>query len=216
MLNDQIRPQLETLSLEPGKPLLVVDADEVLVYFLRDFRHYVGAQGWDLRLTEYSLEAALHHRSQGHVGDRATALALIDAYFQERTAGMEAITGAARALSHLSDQAQIVVLTNLPHHAKSMREQNLRAHGIPYPVLTNHGGKGPVLHHLAERVGAPVAFVDDSPSQVRSARKHAPTVATHHFVGCDEARAVIPAPEDTPYLAETWEALVPHLEVALS
>lgn len=214
-LNDLVRPQIEALHLERGRPLLVVDADEVLVYFLRDFKHFVRQHGWELRLTEYSLESALHHLERAEIGGRDVALNLIDLFFAQHTHKMEAISGAANALDTISVDAQVIVLSNLPDHAKAARIANLRGHGISYPVLSNTGGKGRVLRYLAAQVDAPVAFVDDSPSQVESARKHAPMVATYHFVGCDEARAVIPAPADTPYVAENWAALTPYLRDTL-
>ncbi|MGB0498851.1 MAG: hypothetical protein ACPGID_10975, partial [Rubricella sp.] len=105
--------------------------------------------------------------------------------------------------------------TNLPHAARSARIDNLAEHGIAWPVVTNSGGKGPAIAALAARAEAPVVFIDDSPSQIRSAKAHAPAVTPVHFVGCDFARSVIPAAEGVGEGLRDWDAAADAIRTAV-
>jgi hypothetical protein len=85
-------------------------------------------------------------------------------------------------LRKLGENADIVMLTNLPHSAGDHRRENLAALDLPYPVITNSGPKGPAINLMASKVNAPVVFIDDSPSFIASAHEHAPHVKLVHFV----------------------------------
>ncbi len=215
VIADATRDQLDGLALQRGRPLLVLDADEVLVYFLRHFRTYLDGRGWDLDLTTYRLDAALKHRGDGRTATREEGLAFIDAFFAEETSRQEPIPGAAEAVARLSGRAQVVVLTNLPHHARETRIRNLAAHGLSHPVVSNRGGKGPALARLAGRVAAPVIFVDDSKAQIDSAAEHAPAVRRLQLIGCDYAAPALPRSAMAEETAFSWNAAAPWIDTAL-
>ncbi|QPH53370.1 HAD family hydrolase [Pontivivens ytuae] len=215
MIPEITREQLDRLSLERGRPLLVLDADEVLVYFLRHFRVFLDARGWELDLTTYRLDAALKHRGEGRTATREEGLAFIDRFFAEETPQQEAIPGAAEAVARMAERAQVVVLTNLPHHARAARVGNLARHGLAYPVVSNSGGKGPVLAALAERTVAPVVFVDDSKAQIDSAAKHAASVRRLQLIGCDYAAPALPRSEQAERTALNWDEAAPWIRAAL-
>lgn len=65
---DETRDQISALNLSMDKPLLIVDADEVLVQFLQPFTKYLNALDWQIHLTEYRLEYAIR-RAGGLVAD---------------------------------------------------------------------------------------------------------------------------------------------------
>lgn len=192
-LAPHIRAQMDALPLVLGKPLLVVDADEVLVHFVRHFEQFVAQRNWRLNITGYSLEGAMSRPLTGEIASVETTLSMIDAFFEAETLAQTEIPGAAAALADLSRDAQIIVLTNLPHAARASRVENLAALGIGYPLVTNTGGKGPLLAEMQHRVAAPMVFVDDSPHQIASARRHAPAVQALQFIGCSYARELIPS-----------------------
>ncbi|MGB0499143.1 MAG: hypothetical protein ACPGID_12450, partial [Rubricella sp.] len=115
MIRGIVARQLSALEIARHRPLLIVDADEVLVHFLCHFRDWLPTRGWQLDLSDYSLDTALVDRGTGRRGSRDDALAEIDAFFASETQRQKAIPGAARALARLSSEMQIVILTNLPH-----------------------------------------------------------------------------------------------------
>lgn len=200
----ETRRELEALEIEAGRPLLAVDADEVLVDFAGHLGEFAGGLGLELRLERYDLEGAFRDRETGRRLGFDEAIGVIDRFFAEETVRQRAIAGAAEALARLSGQAQIIVLTNVPRHARGARAENLSGLGMPFPVVANTGGKGRALAWLAERAGAPVAFVDDSPSQIASAKRRAPGVLRLHFVGSDYVARVIPTSPDADHRVACW------------
>lgn len=197
--------QLETLDLDPARPLLVVDADEVLVVFAADLARFVGDLGIDMHLTQYKLEGAMTVRRTGLPVPFDETIALIDRYFETEAAAQAPIAGAAEALARLEPLAQIVVLTNVPAHARAARIARLAALEMAYPLIENNGGKGPALAWMAQRAGAPAAFVDDSPNQIESAAADAPDIRRVHFVGSALVADIMPACPEAHHRVADWD-----------
>lgn len=200
--------QIEAAGLVAGRPLLAVDADEVLVHFAPHLDRWLAGLGWRLALTEYRLDGAIRRADTGEAAGQDQGRALLHRFFDEETHRQEAMAGAAEGLAALAPHAQIVVLTNVPKPARAARVANLAGHGIPFPVIVNEGGKGPALADLARRAAAPVAFIDDSPGQIVSARRHAPAVRRIHFTGSDYLRPVMPVVPEADHSIGDWPSLV--------
>lgn len=200
-----VAAELGALSLARGRPLLAVDADEVLVRFAAPFKTWLEGEGFGFDLSEYRLDTAIRSPG-GDVLTREEITPLVWGFIEARTAHQPAAEGAADALARLSEVAQIVVLTNAPARVRAQRVRNLAALGMDYPVVINEGGKGRALNWLAARAEAPVVFVDDSPAQHVSAAKRAPDVARLHLVACPMVAGVVgPAPAAQHHPAD-WAA----------
>lgn len=189
-LDPRVAAELEAADIQPGRPLIAVDADEVLVHFAEHFRDHCAARGIQFSLIEYRLDTALRH-ADGRPLDRAEITPLIWEFIETETRNQRAIDGAAEGLAALAETAQVVVLTNAPAKMRADRIANLADLGMAYPVVMNEGGKGRALRWLAARAGAPVAFIDDSVDQHRSAAKHAPDVRRVHMVAPEILRPII-------------------------
>lgn len=203
---ERVRVQLESLTLDPGRGLLAVDADEVLVVFAAHLARFVRALGYEMRLTEYRLEGAITRADTGAAVAFEDTLALIDRYFADQAACQEPISGAAAALSRLSRLAQVVVLTNVPRHARAARVARLAELGMDYPLIENAGGKGPALAWMAARSGAPVAFIDDSPSQIASVAAAVPRALRLHFAGSAFVARLMPDCPEANMRVPDWAA----------
>lgn len=202
-LPETVLAQLEALSLDPGRPLIAVDADEVLVHFARHLADHVAAQGYRMRLTEYRLEGAIRDAATGEPVPFDGAIALIGRFFAEEVHRQEAIDGAAAALARLSARAQVVVLTNVPEEARAGRVENLAGLGMAYPLVQNVGGKGPALAWMAART-ARAAFLDDSAGQIASVRKAVPGAFCLHFRGSPYIAGVLPACAEADRAVADW------------
>lgn len=202
---DAVAEQLATLDLDPARPLLAVDVDEVVVGLAAHLGAYAAENGYALRLTEYKLDGALW-RADGREASREEFKTLFDGFFQTQTRHQRAYPGAADALRALSSQVQIVILTNVPFHARADRVANLAGQGIDYPLIANAGPKGPALRWLGERATR-AAFIDDSPAQLASAAHYAPEIARIHFVGDDALRGHLRHVQDAQHRAENWPTL---------
>ncbi len=203
-LDPEVLAQLRALPIVPGRPLLAVDADEVLVYLAEHLARYLATIGFDMRLTQYQLEGSIFPAGCDVPVPFDDCLRLIDRFFDDETLNQVALPGAAAALARLSEQAQVVVLTNVPRHARDLRRRNLAALGMDYPMGENAGGKGKALCWMVAHAGAPVAFVDDSLKQHESAARRAPEVTRVHFVGAGHLRRILPESPAAHHRVEGW------------
>lgn len=203
-LHDLVRPQLDALVLVPGRPLVVTDADEVLFFFLEGFEAYLEDHGHYLDLTSFALIGNVKVAGSGAMATAEAAAVLLDGFFRERTAIMKAVPGAAAALAALSLRAQIVVLSNLPDWAREAREQALELNGMAFPVVVNTGLKGAAVRHMAERVAAPVFFLDDIPRNHMSVAMAAPQVMRLHFVADGRLQKLIGPAEHCTHRVDDW------------
>lgn len=213
-LPPRVERELALAGVAPGRPLLAVDADEVLVHFAEDFAAWLAAMGYGFRLTEYRLDGAILGRD-GAPLPRAEIGPLIWGFIDAETKNQRAIDAAAETLARLAREVQIVVLTNAPAKARACRVANLAAHGMDYPVVMNEGGKGRAMRWLAERAEAPAAFVDDSAEQLASVAAHAPETARLHLVGPALLKPLVGRAEAAAHHPEDWRAAEAAIRRAL-
>lgn len=200
-----VADQLAALELDRGRPLLAVDVDEVIVGLAGHLAEYAAERGFALRLTGYRLDGALW-RADGTAASPEEFTTLFKGFFDAQTRHQRVYPGAAETLRALSGRVQVVILTNVPMHARADRVANLAGHGIDYPLVANTGPKGPALRWMAERAGR-AAFIDDSPSQLASAAAQAPGVARIHFVGDETLRGFLEDVEAAQHRGESWAGM---------
>lgn len=210
MISDITARQIGTLRFS-GRPLVICDVDEVVVHFTRDFESFIGAHGLWLDPASFALSGNIRHALDNSPADDQLIMDLVGRYFADRTLHQEPIEGAIDALLHIGKTADVVMLTNLPHTAGDDRRQNLERHGLPYPVVTNSGPKGPAIAELSRLARQPAVFIDDSPSFIASAHAHAPDVHLVHFLH-DERFARHVEPMDYVSLrTASWSEARPHI-----
>ncbi len=203
--------QLETLTFT-GRPLVICDVDEVIVHFTRDFEHFIAAENLWLDTASFALHGNIKCRDTGHPAEDHRVTKLIDRFFDERTRHMEPIDGAIESLLHIGETADVVLLTNLPHTSGSDRRENLSGHGLPFPVVTNSGPKGPAIRDLLRRaMRRDAVFIDDSPHFISSAYVHAPDVHLIHFLHDHRFARHIETPDYVSLRTGLWEEAKPHI-----
>ena len=211
MISDITLAQLETLAFS-GRPLVICDVDEVIVHFTRDFESYIGLEDLWLDTSSFALNGNIKCRNTGRPAEDARVATLIDRFFEERTRHMETIDGAVDSLLHIGEVADVVLLTNLPHTAGDHRRANMADHGLPYPVVTNSGPKGPAIRDLLRRAGRKDAvFIDDSPQYLSSAYEHAPEVHLVHFLHDDRFARHIEPLDFVSLRTGQWSEAKPHI-----
>jgi len=193
LISEITQGQLATLSVSGNRPLVICDVDEVIVHFTRDFEDYIGLHGLWLDTSSFALNGNIRHRESNAPAPEAQVADLIGSFFEDRTRHMQTIDGAVSSLLAFAKTADVVLLTNLPHTAGDHRRENLKSHGLPFPVVTNSGPKGPAIRDLASRTTKPTVFIDDSPAFITSAHEYAPDVHLIHFLHDDRfARHIEP------------------------
>ncbi|MEX6725042.1 HAD family hydrolase [Parapedomonas caeni] len=198
------------------RPLLICDADEVLVAFIEPLARFLNGHDYDLHLESFALTGNIRHRTSGAVADRPTVARLISDYFDSSLETAPAVPGAAGALAAIAEVADVVVLTNVEEAHRQRRQAALASLGMPYPVLANQGPKGEAVRGLAATRRGPVLFVDDLPPHHTSVAQTAPHVHRLHFVADPRLRSLIPAAPDAHARIDDWSEALPYIQRALA
>jgi hypothetical protein len=189
--------------LTPGRPLLVVDADEVILRFVDGFDRFLNSGGLYLDLTSYRLHGNVKRRDDGKPVLDVEVTALLDEFRRELDS-LELVEGAAEALAALKPRLDIVVLTNISPAQAAARQRNLAAHGLDLPLVANSGLKGPAIKALTAHAGRPCFFVDDIPQNLASAAETVPEVWRIHLIGDDRLKPLLPPAARAHLRAENW------------
>ncbi|MGH6786815.1 MAG: HAD family hydrolase [Novosphingobium sp.] len=168
-----------------SRPLIVSDCDEVLLHMVAPFRDWLGEEhGVAFSMTGNDFSKALTRQDTGDLVEGPEIWRLLNLFFDTEMHRQQPIAGAVEAIGRLSEQAEVVILTNLGDHRLDPRTAQLRAHGIDARVFTNQGPKGPALQAiLAEYRPARALFIDDLPQHHLSVAEVAPRVTRLHLCG---------------------------------
>ena len=204
MLSEEISNQIETLELDPDRPLVISDADEVLLQFMRQFEIYLDRNDMWIDLSSFRLQGNIKYKGSDEAVDM-TNRNIINDFFAAETLNFSPVEGAAEALTALSKEAQIIILTNLPLAQKSERQINLSKHGMDYPVIVGSGLKGPAVKSLGEKINAPLFFLDDIPHNINSVAKYVPTSGRIHMIADPRLSKLIGAAEGASARIDQWQ-----------
>ncbi len=211
-----LRQQLESVDIEPHRPLLISDADEVLFAFMVCFERYMERRGAYFDCVSYRLNGNIHSQSDKRPLSAPEVKDLINGFFREETRDISPIVGAATTLQTLSKRMQVVVLSNVPLEQHDDRRHALVRHGMDYPLIANTGSKAPAVQILAARTKAPVVFIDDSPSHHREVAELSHDVRRIHYVGDARLSALLDPAEHSHYRADSWDDIKRHIEEHLA
>lgn len=204
MLSEEISNQIETLELDPDRPLVISDADEVLLQFMRQFEIYLDRNDMWIDLSSFRLQGNIKYKGSDKAVDM-TNRNIIDDFFAAETLNFSPVEGAAEALNALSNEAQVIILTNLPLAQKSERQINLSKHGMDYPVIVGSGLKGPAVKSLGEKINAPLFFLDDIPHNINSVAEYVPKSGRIHMIADPRLSKLIGAAEGASARIDQWQ-----------
>ncbi|MGI9372461.1 MAG: hypothetical protein ACR2OJ_08190 [Hyphomicrobiales bacterium] len=185
MLHEITAQHISELTIDTNKPLVICDVDEVVLHFVRGLENYLETQGLWLDPASFALNGNIKEIASNTPIENSRVGPLLKHFFATCVGSLDAIEGAADALDELSDSADVVMLTNMPHDYRDARIENLHGHGMPYPVVSNTGSKGAAIHALASEVTKPVFFLDDTPDNLHSSADTCPDVINIHFIQDD-------------------------------
>lgn len=206
--------QIAALSLDT-RPLLVLDVDDVVLEFLRPFMKFLDGQDHELALKTFKLNGNIRHRATGELADKDAVAALITTFFDAQAEWQTLAEGAAPAIARMAEEAEIVMLTAMPHRFRATRRAYLDALGLPYPLVTTETSKGPALKRLRGDSGRPVAFVDDMPVNHESVLATVPDAHAFHLMSMPEIRSLLPPLPDGVHVVDSWQEAAPKIANAL-
>lgn len=206
--------QIAELSLDT-RPLLVLDVDDVLLEFIRPFIRYLDSKGFSLSFDSFRLHGNVRHLKTGEAAGHDTVTEMITDFFDKQAAWQTVTDGAAAALGGLGGSVEIVLLTAMPHRHREQRREHLAAIGLPYPLVTTEAAKGPALASLRGESGRPVAFVDDMPHNLVSARQSLPDAHLFSYMAMPAMRKLLPPVADGVIAVDDWTLAGPMIARAL-
>ncbi len=209
-------PVLQNGLIQSGRPVVVCDADEVLLRFLADLEAFMPSRGVYLDLQGYALTGAIKRSDDGVALAQADVSLLLKAFYAERGAELTPVEGAAEALARLSERAQIVVLSNVAPEIAAARRENLRRAGMDYPVIANAGLKGEMVRLLADEAGAPAAFIDDIAHHHASVAESAPETHRVHFIADPRLFRLASPSRHAALFTSDWAEAAADIERALA
>ena len=205
------KKQISKLNIDPNLPLMIFDADEVLVHFAEPFAIYIKKHNHRLHLTGYRLDNAIKKADTDEVADPDTAKDLVWGFINEETKSQPAAKGAPQALKKLQAYAQIIILSNVPNSVHDDRVANLKSLNMDYPLISNEGMKGPAVKEILRNHKAQSFFIDDNPYQVESVYNDNQQTVCVHFSVCDLVKPYMPKAVGASIEPTSWEDLVAQL-----
>ncbi len=211
----EVSRQIAALRIEPARPLIVCDADEVVAEFMSALERYMNRQGLYFTWESYRLNGNIRRTADDSAIERAQVSALIEGFYDACIDSLQPVDGAAAALEALSRRAQIVVLSNLPPGQRARRRRWLDRHGLGYPLVANTGAKGPAVRALAARADAPAFYRDDSAPHPQRVARDAAHVHRLHFVANPRLARLAERAPDCHWRIDGWPAARALIEAEL-
>jgi hypothetical protein len=195
-----------TVPVVTGRPLLILDADEVILAFARGLDRFLARYGCYLDLVSYRLHGNVRRRDGNAPLMNIEVTALLDE-FRAELDWLEPINGALETIAELRQRMDVIVVSNVTPEQAPARLRNLAKLGFAVPLLANSGPKGPAVKTLAARAGAMAFFVDDVPMHHASVAELAPEVFRIHFVGDERLKPLMPASPDAHLRVDNWNEI---------
>ncbi|MEP3047572.1 MAG: hypothetical protein ABJL55_11560 [Roseibium sp.] len=198
------------------RPLIICDVDEVILHMILHLEQYLGERDLIFLNHEYRLTGNIAHRENRTPLHADQVRKHLMQFFDEESHRQTMVTGANDALRSLSEDWEIVLLTNLPgHHNKSSRETLLAGMGVPYPVLTNSGPKGGAVAALAAGRSLPVVFIDDSPTNHTSVQASLPSSTQIQFIADQRFLKSVKPDKHIDLLTGDWQETAAFIRTIL-
>lgn len=217
-LHEDVARQIADLNIDPDRPIVISDADEVVLQFVAGLEAFLDVQSRPmfLDLTSFALTGNIRYADTAEALDAVDVKALLASFFEQRTEHLSPVPGAAEALAAISSRAQIVILSNVPIGQRDARQRSLQRHGMNFPVIANSGAKGPAVAQIVSDVMAPAFFLDDIPHNITSVAQASADVVRMHFVADPRLARLVDPPDDCHFHGGDWPTARAFIEVALA
>lgn len=200
-------PNLIEMGLNPARPLLIVDVDEVLGLFMQGFGRFLEGRGLEFRIERFALFQNIYRPGEREHLPLDEGKIHFDDFFRYAGCEMDPAPGGAEALRALSEKAGVVILTNAPGEGRLARARWLGRHGLDYPLVLNSGPKGPLAASLVAQVSGPAVFIDDLIPNLDSVAEHAPQVTRFQSVADPRLQPLAPSAPDRHRRIDDWADL---------
>ena len=200
--------QLKSLSLNTTRPVIISDADEVILHFSEILSEYLLGKGMYVIFDSYSLEGNVKYTDTDKPVDSSLFKELLDDYFENNVEKQPLVKGVAKHLENLSDICDIVILTNIPHNFAGRRRKQLSNFGLNYPMISSSGPKGPVMKAIRNITPEKLIFIDDISHHHKSVAKFVPNALRIQYIANDHLNSIEEKSKHCHHRCRDWS----HIE----
>ena len=118
-IDESVIPQIDALELVRGRPLIVSDADEVLLQFMVGLERYLETQDLWIDLQSFALTGNIKRKDNNEPVPPSAMPALLDAFFAASAHDLDVVPGAPRGLARRARHP-------LPRHRQQGPERRRR------------------------------------------------------------------------------------------
>ena len=215
-IHKDVLPQLAELELIVDKPIIITDADEVLFNFMQGLEQYLEELDMYFDWSSFALHGNIRYKKNDQPVDKEKFPTMLDSFFNDYADRLPAVDGAAENLERLSQDAQIVVLSNVPPKYAEKRKAGLQKAGLNYPLIANVGAKGQVVRHMTDKSKGHAFFIDDIPHNHGSVAKHAEHVQRLHYIADERLAKLLDKAEDSHVRLNDWTEIHDHIKDTLN
>ncbi len=212
MADETTLQQLAALGYETGapsqalaRPLLICDVDEVVLHLVDPFEEVLVERGFELKSHSFKLTGNVFHKKTGREATQEEVWEGLTQLFEEQSTRQHLVDGAAEMLNNLSNDIDVIFLTNMPHPFVHHRRDHLHDHGLRFPVITNIGSKVPAMQLISQHRVGPVGFIDDTPTNLQQARDGVPHVHLFHFMANERFRSLVEGIDEAHVSTGDWQ-----------
>ncbi len=174
--------QLKSLSLSGPRPVIITDADEVILHFSDMLQEYLSTRGMYANFTSYALEGNIRYIAGDAPVDHALFGSLLDDFFDNYVEKQSLVAHVARHLENLSTLCDIIILSNIPHQFADRRRRKFADLGLSYPMISSSGPKGPVIKAIRATTSGKLIFIDDISHHHKSVKKSVPDALRIQYI----------------------------------
>ncbi len=196
--------QLESLAFDPTQPVIIVDADEVILHFSEILSDYLPSQGMYVNFINYALEGNIKYIKTDEPVERKYFKTIIEGFFHHKIEKQPLVEGVVEGLNNLSGLGKIVILTNIPHNFADRRRKILEDHGLNYPMISNSGPKGPLLKAIGKMTTGKLIFIDDISHHHKSVAQQAPETFRIQFIANRHLNSIEDKAKHCHHRCEDW------------
>ena len=205
-LSDGLQKQISKVTLLKNKPLLITDADEVLLNFVKCFEIYLEKKGFWYDLTSYALFGNIKQKGTDEVVSNEVILEYLDDFFRTESKDITFVEGSIHFINKLLDSNfQILVLTNIPFKYLDDRKHCFQKNGLNLQIIAGNGPKGLVIKELIRDFKEKVFFIDDLAPHISSVKEEVSRSKTIHYISDERLSKLAVSPKEADFRAYSWK-----------
>ena len=206
LLKKEVLDQINKINIDYSKPLLISDADEVIVNMISCFEEFILKENLYYDMSAYALFGNIKNKEDDSIVNNEKIIELLNNFYDLHTMDITFVQEAVIYLKKIETEldVQIIILSNLPLKNREEREISFKNNGLNYPVIANSGPKGPAIKEVTKELMKNVFFIDDISTNLLSAHETVNNIKTIHYISDDRIAKLALTPEKVNLRAESW------------